>query len=244
MTAADCITSAKAHDTTFPQSLVDNLVRSWTWTALDQILQKTATSSLPFTQYLKDASSGSSGKGLQKQEQKLRVSEQKSMIHPSRSSSLGQRRSSAEPIYAQPTTTGQVIFENGQYNDRPPQAQSTTSPPAKNGLHELAGTRAQLIIVQRRVLEHVGKSLGWNIGWAAVIASLNRHEELSDVNLDEEDEDAEPPAETEATDGTQKVGIFAESLNKAVASLGTFRQTYEVGKTWEYIHTRLTSKRP
>jgi len=162
------------------------------------------------------------------------------MIHPSRSSSLGQGRSSTEPVYSQPTTTGQVIFENGQYHDRPAPAQTSTLPQAKNGLQELAGTRAQLIIVQRRVLEQVGKSLEWDIGWAAVIASLSQHEELSDVNLDEEDEDAEKRAETKVAQGTQIVGIFAQSLKKAVMSLGTFRQTYEVGTTTGEVNLKLT----
>lgn len=234
MLAADEFHSAKSHETTFPESSVDNLVRSWTWATLDQILQSTSTSSLPFTQYLRDASTGSSGKTLgiggHAQEQKLRVSEQKSMIHPSRSSSLNYARGSADPPYAQPTTTGQVIFENGHYNDRPVPAQSSTLPQAKNGLQELAGTRAQLIIVQRRVLEQMGKSLGWTIGWAAVTSLLNRHEELADVSLDEEDEDAEPPVAT-VKPSTDNTGVFADSLNKAVATLAMFRQTYEVRPT-------------
>ena len=224
------------HESTFPDALIDNLVRSWTFAALEQILRETATSSLPFTRYLKDISSGSSGKshsfGGQSKEQKLRVSEPKSMIHPSRSSSLNHGRSSAEPPYAQPTTTGQVVFENGQYSDRPAPNQDSALPQAKNGLQELAGTRAQLVVVQRRLLEQVGKALGWSIGWAAVLPVLEHHQELSDVDLDDNEKttiEEEGPDEQKATKLSEPTaGIFASALVNAVSSLEQFRQFYEV----------------
>ncbi|KAH7073485.1 TMEM1 family protein-like protein [Paraphoma chrysanthemicola] len=231
----DLVIGAAAHEATLPQAVVDNLVRSWSFAALDQILRETATSSLPFTRYLKDASTGSSGKSLsfggQSKEQKLRVTEQKSMVHPSRSSSLNHGRGSAEPPYAQPTNSGQVVFENGQYNDRPAPIQDSTVPQAKNGLQELAGTRAQLVVVQRRLLEQIGKALGWSIGWAAVLPMLDHSEELSDVALDEEDtpESEEVPTTKSATSPTTSTaGIFAGTLKSAVSSVDQFRQSFEV----------------
>jgi hypothetical protein len=230
--------SAKVHETAFPDAFVDNLVRSWTFAALGQILNETATSSLPFTRYLKDSASGSSGKSLsfggQSKEQKLRVSEQKSMIHPSRSSSLSNRRSSGtgEPAYAQSSAVGQVVFENGQYADRPVPTQESVLPQTKNGLQELAGSRAQLVVVQRRVLEQIGKSLGWSIGWAAVLPSIGHGEELSEVDLDD---DTESDAEEAASDGKKTVklenptmGISATGLLSAVSSIDQFRQLFEV----------------
>lgn len=219
--------------------MVDNLVRSWTFAALEQILRETATSSLPFTRYTNDSATSSSGKSLsfggQSKEQKLRVSEQKSMIHPSRSSSLNHGRSSADPPYAQPTSSGQVVFENGQYNDRPAPGQDSTLPQAKNGLQELAGTRAQLVVVQRRVLEQIGRALGWAIGWAAVLPVLSNQEELRDVDLDndegtiQEEEDAGGEEKTAKAASTTS-GIFAGALSSAVVSLERFRQSYEVNK--------------
>jgi trafficking protein particle complex subunit 10 len=242
--------SAKAHEVTFPSTLVDNLVRSWTFAALEQVLRETATSSLPFTRYLNDGSTGSSGKSLSfgghAKEQKLRVSEPKSMIHPSRSSSLSHGRSSADPPYSQPTSTGQVVFENGQYNDRPTSAQESALPPAKNGLQELAGTRAQLVAVQRRLLEQIGKSLGWNIGWAAVLPSVGQHEELSEVNLaDEEDEEEMAEKEGAEPTNTTKVDesmtwIFTGALSNAVSSIDQFRQFYEVRSSYGSVERRLT----
>jgi hypothetical protein len=233
------ISRAKIHKTALPDVFVDNLVRSWTFAALEQILNETATSSLPFTRYLKDNASGSSSKSLsfggQSKEQKLRISEQKSMIHPSRSSSLNNRRSSGtgEPAYAQSSGVGQVVFENGQYADRPVPTQESVLPQTKNGLQELAGSRAQLVVVQRRVLEQIGKSMGWSIGWAAVLPSIGHGEELSEVDLDDDAEsnaeEAEPEDKTPIKLGSSTTGISATGLLSAVSSLDQFRQFFEVG---------------
>jgi hypothetical protein len=228
--------SAKSHETAFSEEFLNNLVRSWTFAALEQILRETATTSLPFTSNTKDGNTGSSGKSLsfggQSKEQKLRVSEPKSMIHPSRSSSLNPGRSSADPPYAQTTTTAQVVFENGQYADRPAPAAGSILPQTKNGLQELAGTRAQLVAVQRRVLEQIGKALGWSIGWDAVLPLLDQHKELDDVDLDDEEEATTKDAEAGGTNiskpSTTTVGIFASGLLNASSSIEQFRQSYEV----------------
>jgi hypothetical protein len=240
--------SARSHQTFFPEALVDNIVRSWTFAALEQILRETSTSSLPFTRYLHNQSTGSSGKSLlfggQGKEQKLRVAEQKSMIHPSRSSSLSRVRSAGDPPYAQPTASGQVVFENGKYHDRPAPTQDNSMQQTKNGLQELAGRRAQLIAIQRRLLEHIGTALGWNIGWAAILSSLSNAEELNDVDLDEDRED-------EQTDNGEKrlaatpptLGIHADALVSAVSSVVQFRQSYEVSTDSENQEGMLTISR-
>ncbi|KAF2826567.1 TMEM1 family protein-like protein [Ophiobolus disseminans] len=231
----DLLNGARTHATFLPDALVDNMVRSWTFAALEQTLQATATSLLPFTRYPKDNATSTSEKSLsfggQSKEQKLRVSEPKSMMHPSRSSSLNQGRVPVEPPYAQPTTTGQVVFENGQYNDRPAPTQDSALPQAKNGLQELAGTRAQLVVVQRRVLEQMGKTLDWNIGWTAVLPSIIRHDELSDIDIESDEQikqEAEParPSKTTKLD-TPTAGILAGALAHAVSTLEQFRQSYE-----------------
>src|SRR5690349_2690651 len=144
--------SAKAHDATLPEQLVDNLVRSWTFSALDQVLRETSTSSLPFTRYAKDTNTSSPGKSLsfsgRGKEQKMSVPEPKTMIHPARSSS---RSGSTDPPYLQPTASGQVVYENERYQTPGPSQPSIINQ-AKNGLMDLAGQRAQLIGIQRRLL--------------------------------------------------------------------------------------------
>lgn len=231
----DLVASAKAHEIVVSEHIIDNIVRSWTFAALDQVLQETSTASLPFTRQSGDASMASSGKSLsfngRSKEQKLSVAEQKSMIHPSRSSSL-HGRSTPDMPYAQPPASGQVIFENGQYQDRPSPGQDTTINTAKNGLLDLASVRAQLLAIQRRLLEHTGKTLGWSIGWTAILGSLNGKEALTEVSLDEEDIEAEDGPKEDIKDQKDltaaTIGIFAGALKSSLVSIDQFRQAYEV----------------
>ncbi|KAF1829879.1 hypothetical protein BDW02DRAFT_508914 [Decorospora gaudefroyi] len=231
----DLINGAKAHDAVFPDQLVDNFVRSWTFAALEQVLRETSTSSLPFTRFSRDMTTSASGKSLsfsgRNKEQKTKFAEQKSMIHPSRSTSLNHGRSVADLPYAQPGTSAQVVFENGQYHDRPPANQQSTTSLAKNGLQELAGTRAQLLAIQRRLLERAGMSSGWKIGWNAIMSSLDEKEELADVNLDSDEEHTSEEealnSKPDAQISMQTLGISAGALVAAISSLAQFRQFYE-----------------
>jgi hypothetical protein len=229
----DLINGAKAHESEFPETLIDNLIQSWTFAALQQILEETATSSLPISKFQQDTSTGSSGKmqpfGSHSKEQKLSFAEPKTMIHPTRSSSLNHGRpSSADPPYAQTPASGQVIYENGQYHDRPASTQEGANH-SKTGVQELAGTRAQLHVVQRRILEHVGKSLGWTIGWAAILSSLPEAENLTDVDLNGEsalDEEDTPIAKPQKITSST-AGLSAAAIVNAISSVDHFRQSYE-----------------
>ncbi|KAH6642789.1 TMEM1 family protein-like protein [Boeremia exigua] len=240
----DLMNGAKAHDAVLPEQLVDNLVRSWTFSALDQVLRETSTSSLPFTRYAKDASTSSPGKSLsfsgRGKEQKTSVPEPKTMIHPARSSS---RSGSTDPPYLQPSTTGQVVYENGSYQDRPAPSQQGVINQSKNGLMDLAGQRAQLIGIQRRLLEHVGKAMGWAVGWAAFLPSLSQSEDFTEVDLNEDEEDEEAAEEKSATKETAKSvdatsGISATALVNALSSLDHFRQFYETLSDQIFQHYR------
>ena len=206
------------------------------------MLNETATSSLPFTKFLNDLNTSSSGKmlsfGNHREEQKISVAEPKTMIHPARSSSLSSgRSSSADPPYSQPA--GQVVFENGQYQDRPVPNQESTLPQVKSGQQDLAGTRAHLLIVQRRTLEQIGKSLRWSIGWAAILPSLSHKQEFNDVDLNakssSEDEESEAAEEIAALT-SPTVGISAAALVNAVSSIDHFRQYYEVYISPSMLH--------
>jgi hypothetical protein len=134
--------------------------------------------------------------------------------------------------YAQQAASAQVVFENGQYQDRPLPTQQSTVSSAKNGLLELAGTRAQLLGIQRRLLEHAGKTLGWSIGWSAILASLNQKVDLdSEEEITAEEEASEAKSKVDLS--AQNLGISAGALATAVSSLAQFRQFYEVRQ--EYI---------
>ncbi|KAK1912404.1 hypothetical protein P3342_010005 [Pyrenophora teres f. teres] len=231
----DLINGAKAHDNTFPEHLVENIVRSWTFAALEQILRETSTGSLPFTRASRDLASGSSGKSLsfggRNKEQKSKASDPKSLIHPTRSTSLTSGRPVSELPYSQTSQGAQVVFENGQYHERQTVPQPSILPSTKNGLQELAGTRAQLLAIQRRLLEHVGKSMDWSIGWKAILASLNAKEELTEVDLEDEEERAaergDPVPEPAIDASKPRLGISAGALVTATGSIAHFRQFYE-----------------
>ncbi|KAJ8115542.1 hypothetical protein OPT61_g2839 [Boeremia exigua] len=240
----DLVNGAKAHKVVLPEQLVDNLVRSWTFSALDQVLRETSTSSLPFTRYAKDTNTSSPGKSLsfsgRSKEQKASVPEPKTMLHPARSTS---RSGSADPPYLQPSTTGQVVYENGQYQDRPSPSLPGVINQSKNGLMDLAGQRAQLLGIQRRLLEHVGKAFGWVVGWAAILPSLSQSEDFSEVNLNEDEEDEENAGDTTNAKETASPvgatsGVSATALVSASASLDHFRQFYETLSDQIFQHYR------
>lgn len=242
LTHIDFRDSAKAHDAILPEQLIENLVRSWTFSALDQVLRETSTSSLPFTKYSKEANTSSPGKSLSfsgRGKEKLSP-EPKTMIHPARSSS---RSGSTDAPYLQPTTTGQVVYENGQYQDRPAPAQSGVVNQSKNGLMDLAGQRAQLIGIQRRLLEHVGKALGWAVGWSAILPSLSQSEDFTEVSLDEDEEDEDTAGSAKVNKDAERPvhatsGISATALVSAVISLDHFRQFYETLSDQIFQHYR------
>ena len=128
---------AKAHEITFENHLVENIVRSWTFAALGQVIRETSTTSLPSDRPTRDAPAGSTSKGRsfsgRSKDSKSKSSDPKL---PSRSSSLNQGRSTPDMPYSQTAPNAQVVFENGQYHDRPATVQSATTISARNGLQE------------------------------------------------------------------------------------------------------------
>lgn len=206
------------------------------------MLRETSTSSLPFTKHAKDINTSSPGKSRSfsgRGKEKMSP-EPKTMIHPSRSTS---RSGSTDAPYLQPTATGQVVYENGQYQDRPPSAQSGVVNQTKNGLMDLAGQRAQLIGIQRRLLEHVGKALGWAVGWAAILPSLSQSEDFTEIELSEDEEDEEAAERATVAKRTERPvhatsGICSTALVNAITSLDHFRNFYEALSDQIFQHYR------
>lgn len=108
---------------------------------------------------------------------------------------------------------------------------------------DLAGQRAQLIGIQRRLLEHIGKALGWAVGWAAILPSLSQSENFAEVDLNEDQEDEEAAEATTNANSTAKPvhttsGISATALVTAVISIDHFRQFYETLSDQIFQHYR------
>lgn len=156
------------------------------------------------------------------------------MIPSSRTTAPHHRKRdpTTDPPYSRTPASGQVIYEHGRFHENQSAHAAGAQPPPVTGLEELAAYRAELYLLQRRILERVGKGFGWSVGWAAVNALLPIAElTFSEVSLDE----AEPPAaremETEFKPGggvQRTQGLSSSNLATAASSVDEFRSLYEV----------------
>lgn len=216
--------------------IIDNFVTSWSYAVAQQILDDTTSSYLPITTF--DKTSGSlSGKQLgPKQDLKVSVPEHKGLVHPKRNSSLLDRRASVQDLSSS-NRKDQVIYEHSRFNStgnqlgKKDQAASIGTQ-TKSGQLELAAHRAELYLVQRRILERLGAKLSWLLGWAAVAA---QHEEnkFTDVSLDDDKPEPAPEEEQEQNDDSKGskdrkiAGICESTLRGALDSNEDFRNIYE-----------------
>ena len=122
----------------------------------------------------------------------------------------------------------QVIYENERYTKSSP-SQPDSVPSSGSGVAILASSRAQLLLMKRRVVEALAEVKGWQSGWA----SLKATPLLTDVNLDE-DQGAEND-QKDATENLPKaepkelnLTLLSAPLVAAIASVEDFRAVYEV----------------
>lgn len=143
--------------------------------------------------------------------------------HPTRSSSFQRSASSSSQL------TPQTIYENERYAKSSPNPQPDAATANGSGTAVLASARAQLLLMQRRVIEALAKQRGWLSGWAAIEATQT----LTDVDLDGEEKDASGEEASEALKSPVQTGKTAQillsgPLSAALASLEDFRAVYEV----------------
>ncbi|KEQ98887.1 hypothetical protein AUEXF2481DRAFT_1718 [Aureobasidium subglaciale EXF-2481] len=207
-------------------SLVENIASSWTHAVLEQVLEETAS---------KDLSLSGDKAQLTPQFQTLGVFSKKEAggnfnfpqganTHPARSSSLQRSASSSSQL------TPQTIYENDRYAKSTPSAQPDTMSTIGSGIAVLASGRAQLLLMQRRIIEALAKQKGWQSGWAAI----KEPQAMVDIDLDGEEEtgaDLEREA-LKASTSTAKIEkitnmVLSAPLSSALASLEEFRAVYE-----------------
>lgn len=217
-----------------PEDVIDNFVSSWSYAVAQQILNDTTSSHLPITTFEKTLGTGSKPLGP-KHDLKVAVPEQKSSSHPKRSSSLLDRRASVQDL-ASNRQTSQVVYEHGRFNSTGNQLPTKKDPavPAntlKSGQPELAAHRAELHLIQRRILERLGKKIDWLLGWAAV-AAQHEQNKFTEVSLDDEEPEAtsveEPNGESAVPKDEKLAGICENTLRNAFESNQDFRNIYEV----------------
>ncbi|KAJ9665420.1 hypothetical protein H2201_004498 [Coniosporium apollinis] len=211
-----------------PHQLIDHMVSSWEYSVAEQVLDETATPSLPLTVSGPDSTNASSLNALQRYSQ-----EPRSMIPSSRTTTPhhGKRDPTTDPPYSRTPASGQIVYEHGRFHENQPAHAAGVQPPPVTGSEELAAYRAELYLLQRRILERVGKGFGWSAGWAAVNALLPIAElTFSEVSLDEEEPPAARGIETDVKPEGQMQrtqGLSSTNLATAASSIDEFRSLYE-----------------
>ena len=220
--------------------ILENLVSSWMFTAAQQILSDSATASLPASVFQEGLDNNSSAKLLthtgKQQETKQRTVDSKPNLYPARTSSLSGRRSgSVEPPWANLSAASQTVFDSTPTDSGPRSARERSTKEKidsiyNHNLEQLAAYRAELYLLQRRVLEQRGSVLGWTVGWSAI---LKQHPEkqnsLSEVSLEEEGDQHEHDEPKEiGPQGSGVKGLHAPALALAMESLESFRKLYTV----------------
>lgn len=143
--------------------------------------------------------------------------------HPTRSSSLQRSASSSSQL------TPQTIYENERYAKPSPNPQPDAAITNGSGIAVLASGRAQLLLMQRRIIEALAKQKGWLSGWAAIKATQT----LADVDLDGEEKVESGEEASKASSSALEIKKIAQMLlsgplSAALTSLEEFRAVYEV----------------
>lgn len=95
---------------------------------------------------------------------------------------------------------------------------------SSSGLAELAASRAQLLLLQRRILELVGKERNWVAGWAAIASARP----MTEVSLVDQSTDEDINHSKEAVETAASTAVLWARLASALVSLESFQIKFEV----------------
>ena len=145
------------------------------------------------------------------------------------------------PVQAPPKS--KVIYENERYGAATAAFQQEPAAHG-SGLAELAGGRAELYLMQRRLIESLAKQKGWSAGWAAITSSKDLEEvdlESNESPYQEEespyqDGDNDPMSRASRTDD-QAGAVLCSGLAFSLMSITSFQTAFEVS-----FHSRRPSK--
>ncbi|ESZ99511.1 hypothetical protein SBOR_0076 [Sclerotinia borealis F-4128] len=193
--------------------VIENVVSSCTFSLAQQILAQTSTKALP----IPPSSLAPPGGGA---ESKSAIPEPKTMMHPARTTSLALRSSSREPPSPGLFPAGRRASVTG--------SNVGSSTFLKNGLEDLAAHRAELYLLSRSVLEHVGKQREWTTGWEDV----NKHQNddvgaMEVVSLDEKASSDKDELTVSTQIPPSLHGIDSKLLRTALDNKDDFYRLYE-----------------
>lgn len=208
---------------------MENVASSWTHAVLEQVLVETTLKDFPSTGSSVDVSAlhttqkHTPGVYSRKEAGANFNFPQGANTHPNRSSSLQRSLSSSTQL------TPQVIYENERYAKSSPSNAPDSTISNGSGVAILASGRAQLLLMQRKIIEALAKEKGWQSGWDAITAT----QPVADIALDGEAETEVAEEEAEVSQSPFKVEsrvhvLLSAPLLAAISSLEEFRAAYEV----------------
>ncbi|KAI5301613.1 hypothetical protein KEM56_001538, partial [Ascosphaera pollenicola] len=195
------------------EELVDNLVCSWTYAAVSQVLLETTSPLLD----IGDLSLVHNGDKMAAAALSAFVSEKRLQL-PRRSSSLSNLgtpapQSPRSPSLRQPSPSS--IAGGGSIN--------------RTGSLDLAATRGDLFLLARRVLDKVGKRRCWSQRWNDLsllyLDDKGQGLNFDDVSLDETE--SEPEKQSSGSSAPVSNGLETPILADAAKSSTAFNQLYE-----------------
>jgi hypothetical protein len=211
--------------------IVDGLVSSWTFSLTQQILTETSTKAIPIPLASLPDTNSSSAKnaslGGSVQEPKTAIPEPKTMMHPARTSSLAPRHSIPEPP-SSGNSLSSLALNSGSSIVLPPGARSSVS---KAGLEDLAAYRAELYLLGRRVLEHLGRERQWHTDWSEMSGlPVNVGSSMEEINLEDNGNAGGKGSETEGAmlEAVDPCTIKNSLLRSALQGRNSFYGLYEV----------------
>ncbi|KAJ9196715.1 hypothetical protein DTO021D3_5185 [Paecilomyces variotii] len=202
--------------------VINNLVSTWTYAAASQVLTQTDTPALPVPDSSLRKKKGSTEAST--------TTESKPAV-PKRSSSL------LSPVSPRPPRPkSQEIFSAELHNPTPSRSPwemgAAGAVIQKTGSEELASARGELCFLARRVLEDIGRRLGWASKWKELDLlfddSVGSNGDMQEVSLDDAAEGKQPkPSEPDRTIVSRAGGIDLLVLSKAIRSKKNFYLLYE-----------------
>ena len=205
--AADASERATKHD------IVENMVASWSYHILQQIL--TLTNDTTLSRELDLAGTNSSSLSLRQQSNQAST---QASPHPARSSSFATRPQSIS--LQQPNTDG--------FSEQTATGKIAQPHPKRVALCRLASQRAELFLLSRRALSNIGDRNQWHTGWKS-LAVATFAQDMDEVSLQGPERVAteDPLVKAVLRETSFRLSILGESLQRATESRDFFNESYE-----------------
>ena len=158
---------------------VEALVSSWTYAVAELVLSETSAPVLELAESGQKPQVNGAAQALKRTDFDFGMG---ANPYPTRSSSLATPRKSAPELPRPPSIPNAELMS--------PPSSSGNDAPLKTagvpGLPELATYRAELVMLQRKMLEHLAVQSGWRAGWTAV--RYQRLQRMQEIDLNDQEQ--------------------------------------------------------